>query len=72
VVAAAAAAAPAAPARPRVVATFSLAQSGADTLALTRGDELEVLDTSEGDWWRVRRLADGAEGMVPSNYVSPA
>ena len=37
-------------------------------LAMSKGDEVTVLDDSMKNWWRVRN-AEGNEGKVPSNYL---
>ena len=35
------------------------------------GDAVVVLDsTTDPEWWQVRRLADGARGMVPANFLA--
>ena len=33
------------------------------------GEELELIDDTEGDWWYARSLLSKHEGYIPSNYV---
>lgn len=43
---------------------------GDDEVTVGVGDEVVVLDdTKSEEWWNVRRLKNGAEGVVPSSYV---
>ncbi|KAK3704342.1 cytoskeletal protein binding protein [Vermiconidia calcicola] len=46
-----------------------LAQSE-DEVSVSAGDEVIVLDdTKSEEWWMVRRLENGREGVVPASYV---
>ncbi|KAE8148691.1 hypothetical protein BDV25DRAFT_157820 [Aspergillus avenaceus] len=41
-----------------------------DEVGVTTGDEVIVLDdTKSEEWWMVRRVKNGKEGVVPSSYV---
>ena len=40
-----------------------------DELSFSKGDELEITDTSESDWWKGRSLLSGSEGWIPSSCV---
>lgn len=41
-----------------------------DEVTVAVGDEVVVLnDTKSDEWWMVRRLKNGKEGVVPSSYV---
>jgi hypothetical protein len=43
---------------------------GDDEVTVGVGDEVAVLDDSKSEeWWMVRRLKNGKEGVVPSSYV---
>ena len=33
------------------------------------GEELELIDDSQGDWWFARSVRNKCEGYIPSNYV---
>ncbi|KAF2200165.1 hypothetical protein GQ43DRAFT_441830 [Delitschia confertaspora ATCC 74209] len=49
---------------------FDFMAQGDDEVTVGLGDEVLVLDDSASDeWWKVRRLKNGKEGVVPSNYV---
>lgn len=46
-----------------------MAQSG-DEVTVAAGDEVIVVDDSKSEeWWQVRRLKNGKEGVVPSSYI---
>ncbi|RKF56911.1 Actin cytoskeleton-regulatory complex protein sla1 [Golovinomyces cichoracearum] len=39
-------------------------------VTVTAGDEVILIcDTKNEEWWQIRRLKDGSEGVVPSSYV---
>ncbi|XP_076806007.1 tyrosine-protein kinase Src42A-like [Clavelina lepadiformis] len=55
------------------VALYDYNARTTDDLSFKKGDEVEVLDKSEGDWWKARLLhkhASNLIGYVPSNYVA--
>lgn len=35
------------------------------------GDQLQIMNNTDGDWWLARSLRSGREGYIPSNYVAP-
>lgn len=52
------------------VMLFDFPAQGEDEVTVGLGDEILVLDDSASDeWWKVRRLKNGKEGVVPANYV---
>jgi hypothetical protein len=52
------------------VMLFDFMAQGDDEVTVGLGDEIVVLDDSASDeWWKVRRLKNGKEGVVPANYV---
>jgi hypothetical protein len=52
------------------VMLFDFMAQGEDEVTVGLGDEIVVLDDSASDeWWKVRRLKNGKEGVVPANYV---
>ncbi|CAI6332108.1 unnamed protein product [Periconia digitata] len=54
----------------RGVMLFDFGAQGDDEVTVGLGDEILVLDDSASDeWWKVRRLKNGKEGVVPANYV---
>ncbi|KAK3050005.1 cytoskeletal protein binding protein [Extremus antarcticus] len=49
---------------------YEFMAQGEDEVTVAVGDEVIVLDDSKSDeWWMVRRLKNGKEGVVPSSYV---
>ncbi|XP_069674291.1 tyrosine-protein kinase Src64B isoform X1 [Periplaneta americana] len=62
---------PPSPQRGRVVVAVYSYQAREDTdVSFMKGDRMEVLDDSESDWWRVRHLQTGEEGLIPWNFVA--
>lgn len=49
---------------------FDFMAQGDDEVTVGLNDEILILDDSASDeWWKVRRLKNGKEGVVPANYV---
>ncbi|KAK4990795.1 hypothetical protein LTR66_006715 [Elasticomyces elasticus] len=49
---------------------YEFMAQGDDEVTVAVGDEVIVLDDTKSDeWWMVRRLRSGKEGVVPSSYV---
>jgi len=49
---------------------YDFMAQGDDEVTVGVGDEVIILDdTKSEEWWNVRRLKNGAEGVVPSSYV---
>lgn len=49
---------------------YEFMAQGDDEVTVAVGDEIIVLDdTKSDDWWMIRRLKNGKEGVVPSSYV---
>ncbi|KAH8701059.1 hypothetical protein BGW36DRAFT_292207 [Talaromyces proteolyticus] len=49
---------------------YGFKAQGNDEVTVAAGDEVIVLDdTKSEEWWMVRRLKNGREGVVPSSYV---
>lgn len=49
---------------------YEFMAQGDDEVTVAVGDEVTVLDDMKSDeWWMVRRLKNGKEGVVPSSYV---
>ena len=40
-----------------------------DELSFSKGEELEITDTSLSDWWEGRSLSSGSEGWIPNSCV---
>lgn len=41
-----------------------------EDLSFKKGEHLEVLNDTQGDWWFARSRATKQEGYIPSNYVA--
>ncbi|KAI9819507.1 MAG: cytoskeletal protein binding protein [Pycnora praestabilis] len=49
---------------------YDFMAQGDDEVTVAVGDEVMVVDdTASEEWWKVRRLKNGMEGVVPSSYV---
>ena len=49
---------------------YDFMAQGDDEVTVAVGDEVLVVDdTKSDDWWMVRRVKNGKEGVVPSSYV---
>jgi hypothetical protein len=48
---------------------YDFMAQGDDEVSVAVDDEVIVLDDANDEWWMVRRLKNGKEGVVPSNYV---
>lgn len=49
---------------------YDFMAQGEDEVTVADGDEVIILDDSKSeDWWQVRRVKNGKEGVVPSSYV---
>ncbi|KAI1373593.1 hypothetical protein F4677DRAFT_211325 [Hypoxylon crocopeplum] len=49
---------------------YDFMAQGEDEVTVAVGDEVIIIDdTKSEEWWQVRRLKNGKEGVVPSSYV---
>ncbi|PYH94817.1 hypothetical protein BO71DRAFT_409085 [Aspergillus ellipticus CBS 707.79] len=49
---------------------YDFMAQGQDEVTVAVGDDVIVLDdTKSEEWWQVRRLKNGKEGVVPSSYI---
>ncbi|MCJ1479241.1 cytoskeletal protein binding protein [Lambiella insularis] len=48
---------------------YDFVAQGDDEVTVGVGDEVIILDDSTEEWWHVRRLKNGKEGVVPGSYV---
>lgn len=42
-----------------------------EDLSFKKGERLQIIDSSDGDWWLAKSLVTQREGYIPSNYVAP-
>ena len=52
------------------VALYDYAARTSEDLNFSKGERLQVIDNSDGDWWFARSLKTGREGYIPCNYVA--
>ncbi|KAL7794608.1 hypothetical protein V8C37DRAFT_376203 [Trichoderma ceciliae] len=49
---------------------YDFMAQGEDEVTVAAGDEVAIIDDSRSeDWWQVRRLKNGKEGVIPSSYI---
>jgi actin cytoskeleton-regulatory complex protein SLA1 len=49
---------------------YDFLAQGDDEVTVGVGDDVIILDDNESqEWWKVRRLKNGKEGVVPSSYI---
>jgi hypothetical protein len=49
---------------------YDFMAQGDDEVTVAVGDEVIIVDDSKSEeWWQVRRIRNGKEGVVPSSYV---
>ncbi|KAI0025601.1 hypothetical protein F4780DRAFT_721911 [Xylariomycetidae sp. FL0641] len=49
---------------------YDFMAQGDDEVTVAAGDEVLIVDDSKSEeWWQVRRLKSGKEGVVPSSYI---
>ena len=41
-----------------------------EDLSFKKGEHLEIINDTQGDWWFARSKATKQEGYIPSNYVA--
>lgn len=54
-----------------VVALYNYTARDVSDVSFKKGDRMEVIDDSDGDWWTVVHLAKREEGLIPGNFVAP-
>lgn len=52
------------------IVLYEFMAQGDDEVTVAVGDEVVILDDKSSDeWWQVRRVKKGTEGVVPSSYI---
>lgn len=54
-----------------VIAVYNYNARDITDVSFRKGDRMEVLDDSEGDWLTVLHLSTREEGLIPGNFVAP-
>jgi len=55
----------------RYVALYDYEARTKEDLSFEKGEQLFILNSTEGDWWEARSVASQKTGYIPSNYVAP-
>ena len=58
------------PANKVFVALYDYDARTDEDLSFKKGDLLEILNDTQGDWWFARCRSTKQEGYIPSNYVA--
>ncbi|CAH1253440.1 tyrosine-protein kinase Fyn-like isoform X1 [Branchiostoma lanceolatum] len=53
------------------VALYDYAARTEDDLSFKKGEQLQIINNQDGDWWEARSLTTSQTGYIPSNYVAP-
>ncbi|TSU50025.1 Proto-oncogene tyrosine-protein kinase Src [Bagarius yarrelli] len=54
------------------VALYDYESRTSADLTFKKGERLQILNNTEGDWWLASSLTSGKSGYIPSNYVAPS
>jgi hypothetical protein len=52
------------------IALYDYNARAEDDLTFKKGENLIVLNQSDGDWWQAQHTITGRKGFIPSNYVA--
>lgn len=55
---------------PIFIALYDYETRTEEDLGFKKGEQLEILDDKQGDWWFARSRKTRREGYIPSNYVA--
>uniref|UniRef100_A0AAY4BF24 Tyrosine-protein kinase n=1 Tax=Denticeps clupeoides TaxID=299321 RepID=A0AAY4BF24_9TELE len=53
------------------VALYDYESRTASDLSFRKGERLQIINNTEGDWWLAQSFTSGKSGYIPSNYVAP-
>ena len=53
------------------VALYDYEARISEDLSIKKHERLQIINTSDDDWWYARSLKTNKEGYIPSNYVAP-
>jgi fyn-related kinase len=59
------------PERNICIALYDYEDRTPEDLKFQKGEHLEIIDDTQGDWWLAESKATGLKGYIPSNYVAP-
>jgi len=55
---------------PQFVALYDYEARTIEDLSFKKGEIVEIIDDTQGDWWYARSRTTKLEGYIPSNYVA--
>lgn len=58
------------PSMPQFVALYDYEARTDEDLSFKKGEILEILNDTQGDWWYAKSRTTKQEGYIPSNYVA--
>lgn len=53
-----------------VIALHNYQAHDVNDVSFRKGDRMEIIDDSDGDWWTVLHLTSGDKGLIPGNFVA--
>ncbi|XP_040583667.1 tyrosine-protein kinase Src64B [Lepeophtheirus salmonis] len=53
-----------------VIALYTYQGSECGDMSFKKGDQMEILDDTDPDWWVARHMVTGEKGHIPRNYVA--
>ena len=53
------------------VALYEFQSNTEGDLSFAKGEEIEILNNNDGEWWYGKSLKSGLSGHIPSNYIEP-
>lgn len=54
-----------------VIAMYNYEARDSQDVSFKKGDRMEVIDDTEGDWLKVVHLITKERGYIPGNHVAP-
>jgi len=60
----------AASALPQFIALYDYEARTIEDLSFKKGEIVEIINDTQGDWWYARSRTTKLEGYIPSNYVA--
>jgi len=60
----------ASPGLPQFVALYDYEARTIEDLSFKKGEIVEIINDTQGDWWYARSRTTRLEGYIPSNYVA--
>ncbi|XP_037833113.1 proto-oncogene tyrosine-protein kinase Src isoform X2 [Kryptolebias marmoratus] len=53
------------------VALYNYEARTTSDLSFRKGEQLQIVNSTEGDWWMACSVSSGETGYIPSNFVAP-